>query len=234
MTGSIDALFAATVLFVGGHFLLSSAPLRWPLVGWLGETRFLVLYSASMIVVLAWVILAYRDAPTVLLWDFGHAGRGIPAIVMPFALFFAVCGLTTPSATMAGAREPDEPGRDLTRGIMRITRHPFLTGVALWAVAHLIANGDTASVILFAGMLILAVGGMWHIDRRRERNFGAAWGPILMSTSAVPFAALIAGRTKFDWSGIGVWRVLLTIAIYLALIVGHPLLIGVPAVPGMG
>lgn len=233
MTGSIDALFAATVLFVGGHFLLSSAPLRTPLMGVLGERRFLIAYSAAMIVVFTWMILAWRDAPRSLLWDLGHLGQGLPAIVMPFALFFAVCGLTTPSATMAGARAPDDPGKDQTRGIMRITRHPFLTGVALWALAHLAANGDSASIVLFAGLLILAVGGMWHIDRRREQTFGAAWGPILMSTSAVPFAALIAGRTSFDWAGIGLWRVLLTIALYLGFIVAHPFIIGVPALPGM-
>src|SRR3546814_471469 len=187
-----------------------------------------------MVVVFVWMVLAYRGAPTAALWDLGHAGRGLPGIVMPFALFFAVCGLTTPSPTMAGARPPDDPGKDVTRGIMRITRHPFLTGVALWAAAHLLANGDTASAILFGGLLILAVGGMWHIDRRREQKFGAAWGPILMSTSAVPFAAIAGGRTRFDWAGIGLWRALLTIALYLALIFVHPIVFGVPAIPGMG
>lgn len=39
-------------------------------------------------------------------------------------------------------------GADIARGIVRITRHPFLWGVALWALVHFIVNGDLASVIL--------------------------------------------------------------------------------------
>jgi uncharacterized membrane protein len=35
------------------------------------------------------------------------------------------------------------------RGIQRVTRHPFLWGVAVWAFVHLIANGDVASLMLF-------------------------------------------------------------------------------------
>ncbi|MEK9796238.1 MAG: hypothetical protein VW713_05750 [Alphaproteobacteria bacterium] len=41
MTGSLNESFAATVLFVGGHFALSSLPMRTALLGKLGETRFL-------------------------------------------------------------------------------------------------------------------------------------------------------------------------------------------------
>ena len=165
MVGSLDALFTATVLFVGGHFLLSSMPIRLVLIQRLGETRFLAGYSIAMLVVFAWMILAYSRAPADPLWQTPGALLWLPAVAMPAALFLIVCGLTTPSPTIAGAA-PAQTGRDLTRGIIRITRHPFLNGMSLWAAAHLIVNGDTRAVILFAGILILSVYGMFRIDKR--------------------------------------------------------------------
>ncbi|MEK9707442.1 MAG: NnrU family protein [Alphaproteobacteria bacterium] len=52
---------------------------------------------------------------------------------------------------------------------MRGTRHPFLNGVIL----HRLSNGETRSAVLFAGMLILSAGGVWHIDKSREYYYGA-------------------------------------------------------------
>lgn len=233
MTGSLNELFAATVLFVGGHFVLSSLPVRMALVGKLGETRFLTAYSAVMLVVFAWMILAFIDTPIASAWSPPPSFAWLPAIGMPIALFLIVCGLTTPNPTLAGTKL-DDPGRDLTRGIMRVTRHPFLNGASLWALLHLLANGETRSVVLFAGMLVLSVGGMWHIDKRREFHYGADWGPVMLTTSAVPFAALLTGRTTMDWAGIGWWRLLVTIAAYLALVAAHGFVIGVPAWPVLG
>lgn len=233
MTGSIDTLFTATVLFVGGHFLLSSKPVRMSLIDRFGETRFLAYYSIVMIVVFAWMILAFIETPPAPLWQPAPALLWLPAVGMPVALFLVICGLTTASPTIAGSG-PDEPGRDLTRGIIRITRHPFLNGMSLWAVLHLLANGDDRSVVLFGGLLILSVVGMWHIDKRREFLFGSDWGPIMLTTSVIPFAAILAKRTTFDWPGIGWWRLLLSVAIYMALAWLHPFVLGVAAWPGVG
>ncbi|NNE84757.1 MAG: NnrU protein [Alphaproteobacteria bacterium] len=232
MTGGLDTLFAAMVTFVGGHFLLSSAAVRGPLVRRFGEKPFLAGYSVVVIILFVWLLLAFRDAPTENLWEPNSVLAWIPAFVMPVALFFAVCGLTTPSPTMAGSDALTE-GRDPTSGIMRITRHPFLNGVALWAAAHLLANGDTASVILFGGLFVLATGGMWHIDKKKEAQHAGAWGPVLLTTSAVPFVALAQKRTSFDWAGIGLWRVVVTAVIYLALVWAHPAVLGAAAWPGM-
>ena len=55
-----------------------------------------------------------------------------------------VIGLTTPNPTaVAQEGRVGQP----PRGIVRITRHPFLTGVGLWALLHLISNGDVASLV---------------------------------------------------------------------------------------
>jgi uncharacterized membrane protein len=47
-------------------------------------------------------------------------------------------------------------------------RHPMLTAVMIWSVAHLLANGDLASIILFGGMLAWAIGSVVLINRAEE------------------------------------------------------------------
>src|SRR3546814_15873667 len=84
-------------------------------------------------------------------------------------------------------------------GILSITRHPFLWGTGLWALSHLLANGDLGSIVMMGGIDILSFGGMQHIDQRRESHLGASWGPMKLTTSVVPFAAALAGRTKVAW-----------------------------------
>lgn len=51
-------------------------------------------------------------------------------------------------------------------------RHPQLTAVKVWAVAHLLVNGDLASVILFGGLLAWAVAEVIVINRQTE------WAPV--------------------------------------------------------
>jgi uncharacterized membrane protein len=230
MTGTLFALFAAMVAFVGGHFLLSAPPVRARLVAAMGEGPFLGVYSLLSLLALVWVVLAYRSAPFVGIWDLGPAGRFVAGALMPFALVLAVVGLTTPNPTAVGGERFRDASRAV-RGIVTITRNPFLWGVALWAVAHLAANGNAASVMLFGGMLILSLGGMPAIDRKRADRLGAAWQAIAVKTSLVPFAAAAAGRIKVDWKGIGWWRPALGIVVYAILLYGHTWLFGVSAMP---
>jgi uncharacterized membrane protein len=116
-------------------------------------------------------------------------------------------------------------------GIVTVTRHPFLWGTGLWAVSHFLANGDEASVILFGGIAILSFGGMAHIDARRRAALGSAWGPVALTTSVVPFLAAIQRRTRVDWAGIGLARVAGGLALYVALILTHGMVIGVDILP---
>ncbi len=232
MMQGLDDLLAATLVFVAGHFLLSSQVLRQPLASRLGETGFLGLYSLIAFAALLWMVFAYGAAPVVTLWEPPAVLRWVPLILMPFALFLAVAGLTSPNPTMVGGERVVDGGpEDQTPGIVRITRHPFLWGVTLWAIGHLAVRGDGASLILFGGILVLALGGMWHIDQRREASLGAAWGPVRMTTSVLPFAALASGRTRMDWRGIGWWRPLAALALYAALLHFHPQLFGVSPLP---
>ena len=111
MIGGLNALFAATVLFVGGHFLLSSLHVRMALVGKLGETRFLTFYSVAMVAVFVWMILAFINTPADTLWSTPPALLWLPAVAMPIAIFLIVCGLSTPSPTLAGTKLDERAGR---------------------------------------------------------------------------------------------------------------------------
>jgi uncharacterized membrane protein len=48
----------------------------------------------------------------------------------------------------------------------------YFWGVALWALVHLVVNGDLASLILFGSLLVIALGGTVSIDAKRRRKFG--------------------------------------------------------------
>lgn len=228
---SLEELLFATATFLLGHFVLSSLPVRRELIRSLGENGFRIGYSVVATVAFIWMLLAYGRAPYVPLWDPPAWTAWVPALVMPFAALLVICAFTTRNVTAVGG-EAQASAPDPAPGIMRVTRHPFLVGTALWALAHLAANGDGASVILFGGILVLAVGGMAHIDARRRATLGSAWGPVALTTSAMPFAALLAGRAKPDWAGIGLWRVAAALALYLALLLLHQPLFGVSPLPG--
>jgi uncharacterized membrane protein len=231
MVGDLNALFAATVLFVGGHFLLSSQPIRDPAVKALGAQGFMIVYSLAVTGALLWMATAYNHAPFVPVWTPPVPLRWVPNILMPLAAILLVAGLTTRSPTVVGGEKYGSGPQDPVPGILRITRHPFLWATTLWSLGHLATNGDAAGIILFGGILVLSVGGMHHIGQKRERVLGAAWGPIALTTSVIPFQAILARRTKFDWKGIGFWRPIAGIALYAALLLLHPLLFGVSALP---
>lgn len=220
MIGTMQALFLAVAAFVGGHFILSSVAVRQGVIKAIGENGFRLLYSAFALATLVWVVAAYGKAPVVVLWPVSRGLWYLPFFVLPFACILLVAAVTTQNVTMiAGERYLDGP-RPMW-GIVTVTRHPMLWGIGLWAVSHLLANGDQASLILFGGMAILAFGGMAHIDARRRASLGAAWGPVALTTSVVPFLAAIQGRTRIDWAGIGLARVAGGLAVYAAFLLTH-------------
>lgn len=227
MTGSIETLFAAALCFVGSHFLLSSGLLRPLLAERLGERGFLGMYSGVSTILFVWLVFAYVDAPYIEVWAPPLWARHLTFTLMPVALFLVVCGYMRPNPTAVGGERAFE-SPDPTPGIFRITRHPVLCGIGLWALAHIAPNGDQASIVLFGSLAILSFGGMQAIDAKRAARMGAAWGPIALTTSAIPFLAILQGRTRFDWRGIGWKPVLATLIALVLLVLGHPYFAGVP------
>jgi protein-S-isoprenylcysteine O-methyltransferase Ste14 len=66
------------------------------------------------------------------------------------------------------------------RGTLRTyLRHPMLTAVKTWALAHLLVNGDLASIILFGGLLAWAVVDVIFINKMEVRAPRPAKGPVI-------------------------------------------------------
>ena len=110
MTGSLDTLFAAVVVFVGGHFLLGWPSIRAALIEQIGTNRFRGLFSLAAGVAMVWMVMAYGNAPYVTLWEPPLWTRWIPNVVMPFAAILLVCGYNPFSPTAMMAEEDfDDP-----------------------------------------------------------------------------------------------------------------------------
>ena len=220
-------LLIGAVLFFGGHVVLSSPVLRPALVDRFGERGFAGVYAGLALLGLAWLIYGYSASDGAALW--GGQGLAIaPLLAMAPAALLFVGAFSQKNPTAMGQAGSLSPG--LARGMQRVTRHPFLWAVALWAASHLIANGDAASLVLFGGMLALALYGTGEIDRKMRARNPARWAEFAAVTSNLPFAAIASGRNRFVWSEIGWWRLALAALLYAVLIGAHPHVIGVSPV----
>lgn len=222
------SLILAALFFAAIHLGISGTSLRDRFVAALGERGYSALFSLASLAGLAWLVIAYRGAPYLPSWGMVLWWRWVLVVLMLPASLLVVIGLTTPSPT-AVAQEAllKEP----PRGILRVTRHPFLTGSGLWALLHLVGNGDFASLVLFGGVAIVALAGTRSIDAKRKRRWGAAWDGFAAQTSILPFAAIAAGRNQFRPGEIGLWRWAAGILVYALLLGGHGPVIGVSPFP---
>jgi uncharacterized membrane protein len=226
----MNQLLLAAILFVGSHFVLSSPPLRAGLVSRLGERGFTGAYSLLQIVLLVWMVRAYSLAPFQPVWTPPAWTAWIPILAMIPALLLMVGGFAQPNPT-AVMQDTDGPPETRPAGIFTVTRHPVMWGFGVWALAHLCANGELASIVLFGAVAVLALGGTLAIDAKKRARWGAAWGPFALSTSNLPLRAVAEGRTRLDLAGIG-WRTpAIAAAAYLLLLALHPLITGVSALP---
>jgi uncharacterized membrane protein len=225
MIGGLFGLLIAEIAFCGSHVLLSSTRWRGALRDQLGERGFLALYSLTALVTLAWLIMAYRRAPMVPLWALHRWMALVPILVMPWASILLVSGYTTRNPTAVGM-ERAATANDPAPGILRITRHPVMWAIALWALAHIVPNGNAASLMLFSGIAALALGGTVLIDRKKRLALGSNWPAIAQITSNLPFLALIAGRTRLRWRDIGALRIIAGLLLFAVLYLAHPMLTG--------
>jgi uncharacterized membrane protein len=216
-------LLIATAAFLVTHYV-SSTPLRARLVTLLGSNGYIVLYSAAAVATLVSMVWAYYRAPFMGLWH-APALRYVPLAVMPLALVLVAAGLMTRNPTLVG-QERWLQGNEPARGILRVTRHPMMWGIALWAAAHMLARGDAASVVFFGAFLVLALTGTVLIDRRKQAAMGEDWQRFAAVTSNLPFAAVASGRNRFSSSEIGWSGPAIALVAYALLLWLHPMLFG--------
>jgi len=197
------------------------APVRPWLVRHLGLRAYLTGYSLVSLALLVWLFVAAARAPFVavlvpLTW--------VPLVVMPAVCALVVAGLGVANPLSFGGlgRGPYDPRRP---GVLAVTRHPLLLAVMAWALAHLLANGDLAHVVLFGLFAGFAGLGMAGIDARKRRAMGEdEWRRLAGNTSRLSLRALRHVRPGFR-------QVVATAALYGVLLALHGPVIGVSPLP---
>ena len=195
-------LVLGLVVFLGTHLFSIARGPRARLVARIGEGPFKGLYSVLSLVGVVLIAIGfghYRRDAWVPLWD-------PPLWTRHLALTLVAVAFVCVAAAYL-------PGRIKAR-----LKHPMLVGVKVWALAHLLANGDLGSVLLFGGFLAWAVVDRIAIKRRDE---AAAHVP-----GRLPEARPAGWRNDAAAVvvGLAAWFVF---ARWL-----HPLLIGVSVWPG--
>jgi uncharacterized membrane protein len=132
--------------------------LRARLVTSLGEAGYKAAFSLLSLASLALLIYGYATAPLVQLWSPPEWTRWLAIVLMLPAFIFLVAAYL--------------PGRIRAR-----LKHPFLVAVKTWALAHLLANGDLASMILFGSFLAYAVYDRIALKHRQPSSVVGIEGP---------------------------------------------------------
>jgi len=211
-----ERLALASFAWFAIHAFVAGSELRWWLLRRMGQRGFRAFFSLLSLGSLLFLIDTYRKAPFYPLWFSPHAIHWLPLVVMPFALVLLVGAFSVPNPTAVGAEKVLER-TDAARGVLRITRHPFLWATALWSGAHLLVTGHVAAILFFGSLLLTALRGTSSIDEKRRRTNKAEFARYLEITSNVPFAAIIQGKNRVVWSEL--W-----LPVLIALLLGAVLL----------
>jgi uncharacterized membrane protein len=183
------------VLFLGPHVLTTKRAARAALIARLGgEMPYKIAYSlvaALGVALIVWGYAEYRATGWIDIWYPPVAMRHLVLLLMLPAVILLV------AAYLRGR-------------IYTVVKHPMLTAVKLWALAHLLANGDLGSIILFGSLLAWAVYDRISLKRRTD-----------------------SGGPPIPVGGVGndAMAVAVGLVVYAALaFVFHPVVIGVPVV----
>lgn len=227
-------LIAAACVFLGIHLFIAGTRLRDAVTAAIGESAYLGVFSLASLAAISWLVMSFNavrasaDDPMLYVPWIGVKHLAIPIVALAFLL--AVPGLLLPNP--ASLKQEDAAARaETVKGVLRITRHPFLWGVAIWSAFHLSANGDEASVIFFGTFLLLSLCGTFSIDVKRRRKLGDGWSAFASRTSNIPFGAILSGRNSLKLGEIFDWRLLTAVALFLAILFSHAHLFGVSPFP---
>jgi uncharacterized membrane protein len=183
-------LIVGLALFIATHLLASFRELRAGLILELGKPVYHTLFGVASVIevgLIAWGYSLYRATEYTQLWT-PPAGMRHATVGLMLIASILLAAWLIPSHIKAWAK------------------HPLILAVKTWAFAHLLANGDLGSIILFGALLAWAVYAFVNAKRRKD--------------AVLPVAP--AG-----W-GNDVFVVIAGVALYLALgFLFHPYVIGV-------
>jgi uncharacterized membrane protein len=192
----LGVMILGLVLFLGVHVLTTQRDLRAQLIAMAGEGGYKIGYALAAAAGLALIVWGFADY---------RATGWIDVWLPPTAFKHITMALMLPAVILVAA--------SYIRGrIFTVLKHPMLAGVKLWAVAHLIANGDLGSIILFGSFLAWAVYDRISLKRRADPG----GPPIPVGGPGNDVVAIAVG-----------------VVAYLALAFAfHPVVIGVPVMGG--
>ena len=144
-------LIVGIVVFLGLHLLPTVSGWREKLVGRLGENGYKALFSLLSIAGFVLLVYGFAKAPAIQVWSPPGWTRWVAIVLMLPAFIFLVAAYV--------------PGQ-----IKAKLKHPFLVSIKTWALAHLIANGDLASIILFGSFLAYAVFDRITLKQRQPTS----------------------------------------------------------------
>ena len=149
----MTTLVAATIVFLATHFI-TSTPLRPVIVSRIGEWPYRGAYLLVALITLVWMGWAYANAPREQLWV---GIREIPYLMMPLAFVLIACGYFRNPTTVGAEKllKSDDPAR----GMIRITRHPIMWGIMLWATMCAAAHSMIPHMIGWRVMRIMPRAG---------------------------------------------------------------------------
>lgn len=203
MDTAIINLVAANVAFVGTHFAMSH-PLRAPMVKALGAGGFQAAYSIVSFATLGWVAFAFKAAPPADLGGSGEAGWILATLLTLLAMILLAGSLISNPALptpMAEAQARAEP-----KGVFKVTRHPMMWGIGLWALSHIVLFWSTRTLVTALAMGILALVGAKLQDAKKEVLMGAAWAEWESKTSYWPrWSKLLSVGAVPLGLGTGLW-----------------------------
>ncbi|NUB44373.1 NnrU family protein [Fertoebacter nigrum] len=177
-------LIVGIALWAGAHFFKRLAPERRAAMGDKGKGLVAVLLALALVL----MIIGYRNADFVPVWTPPAFLTHLNNLLMILAFYlYAASGAKT--------------------WIARKIRHPQLTAVKTWAVAHLLVNGDLASILLFGGMLAWAVAEVILINKAEPRWVPPAKGPVRKEYTAVIATLVVVGLVMaiHNWLGVQPW-----------------------------
>ncbi len=141
-------LLVGILIFAGVHLVPSLAPgQRSSLVTKLGENFYKGLFSLSLLLGIGLIVVGWRSSIPSGIYA-PPAGLQSMGLALMYLAFFLMVVSSRPSR------------------LKQLIRHPQLTGVTCWSIAHLMLNGDSRSLLLFGGIGIWAVVEMFAINRR--------------------------------------------------------------------
>lgn len=198
-------------VFVLSHVLIARTRLKPVLITWFGERAYLAAYSALSIVLLGWVVWSVLTADRTYFWAPPDWGYEFAAIVSLAGFILIGIGALAPNplsvSFWTSGFDPDRPG------IIGCVRHPLLWGLTLWALAHVPANGNWPSLVLFAGSAAFGVIGIAVVERSTKRRLGPAeWRRLAARRGHVDRLSLVGA--------------VFGSALWLAFLVLHPTLFG--------